>query len=714
MVPLTPRRRPANDFDEAVAAATATERDGSEDEALASALSRSEEPAPALLAPTAEPGGDTDDAGGDTGGGDGEPAGSLVPPAGSRRANIGMSRRLGLGPAYHRPLPEAIRLERAKRATDDGRQQEFVSPDVPGPSTDDSPDLTPLQHFQEVIGDPAGGRESRQPDTNQAGPAASSSFTPATEVVPDDVRTEVRTAYGVDVDRVHRGHGVSEEARRLGARAFARGGEAFIPPEIGRLDTPEGKSIVAHELTHVSQQRRTAGLMPREDTAAGRALEAEAQDAERFFRGDADAAPPSSRSGEGGAAAANPSIGADEAGVGEARAFMEKLVADGAAVSDGQGGIVFTPAPPSGASTGIQRQTAAAPLARPAGSPAAALSDLRPSADLGPGLDLLRSGAGLGLRPPVDAVKARNEMARGAAVRAFREVRLEHRKAQVLAEHPESSLSRDEELALEQEVQEDVERRLIDLETRVDRRLEAIMASEPEGETGAPVLEPEHYQRVVRDAFGDVAEAFPTIDTGTGRQAISARGYPVGSPADETALMERAGLAALSSDNADPRSPGGTMWPEEPHGRDIPGRTMTLPAADAVRAHPTAGGAFAPMSALGALVERAAPGTAVPGFPGTAAEYVPQSAAQAGLAGSGHAANETPENQAANTPAGVAAIGSAGIDQATVGWTGHEQLDLDHLDLDELSARIYGRLRRRLRAELLIDRERAGLLTDFR
>ena len=46
--------------------------------------------------------------------------------------------------------------------------------------------------------------------------------------------------------------------------------------------------------------------------------------------------------------------------------------------------------------------------------------------------------------------------------------------------------------------------------------------------------------------------------------------------------------------------------------------------------------------------------------------------------------------------------------------SGHEQLDLDHLDLDELSARIYGRLRRRLRAELLIDRERAGLLTDFR
>jgi hypothetical protein len=63
--------------------------------------------------------------------------------------------------------------------------------------------------------------------------------------------------------------------------------------------------------------------------------------------------------------------------------------------------------------------------------------------------------------------------------------------------------------------------------------------------------------------------------------------------------------------------------------------------------------------------------------------------------------------------AAVYAIGAAGEGQAPVGPAGHEQLDLDHLDLDELSARIYGHLRRRLRAELLIDRERAGLLTDF-
>lgn len=41
-------------------------------------------------------------------------------------------------------------------------------------------------------------------------------------------------------------------------------------------------------------------------------------------------------------------------------------------------------------------------------------------------------------------------------------------------------------------------------------------------------------------------------------------------------------------------------------------------------------------------------------------------------------------------------------------------VDASRLDLDELATRLYDRLRSRLRTELLVDRERAGLLTDFR
>ena len=157
---------------------------------------------------------------------------------------------MGLGPGYHGPLPEAIRLERAERQP------------TPPPA---------------IV----------QPVTPATAPVA-----PATAPVPDTVRNEIRAAHGVDVNIIHQGPEVSVEARRMGARAFTRGGEVFIPPEAGPLDTPEGHGIVGHELTHVVQQRRTGRALPPEDTPSGRALEAEAQAAERFFRGDPGAPRP--------------------------------------------------------------------------------------------------------------------------------------------------------------------------------------------------------------------------------------------------------------------------------------------------------------------------------------------------------------------------------------------------------------------------------------
>jgi hypothetical protein len=45
---------------------------------------------------------------------------------------------------------------------------------------------------------------------------------------------------------------------------------------------------------------------------------------------------------------------------------------------------------------------------------------------------------------------------------------------------------------------------------------------------------------------------------------------------------------------------------------------------------------------------------------------------------------------------------------------GDTLIDLDDIDMDDLAVRLYDRLRSRLRRELLVDRERAGLLTDFR
>jgi hypothetical protein len=68
----------------------------------------------------------------------------------------------------------------------------------------------------------------------------------------------------------------------------------------------------------------------------------------------------------------------------------------------------------------------------------------------------------------------------------------------------------------------------------------------------------------------------------------------------------------------------------------------------------------------------------------------------------GAAAQTTPE-QPAEAPA-----------SSTSSTSDEEHIPVSRLDLDELSERLYDRLRSRLRLELLVDRERAGLLTDFR
>jgi hypothetical protein len=59
-----------------------------------------------------------------------------------------------------------------------------------------------------------------------------------------------------------------------------------------------------------------------------------------------------------------------------------------------------------------------------------------------------------------------------------------------------------------------------------------------------------------------------------------------------------------------------------------------------------------------------------------------------------------------------AEIGSAQFERDPVLRNG--QLDLERVDMEELSARLYDKLRSRLRLELMVDRERAGLLSDFR
>jgi Domain of unknown function (DUF4157) len=124
---------------------------------------------------------------------------------------------------------------------------------------------------------------------------------PLRQSVPTDVREAVARATGVDPGpaTVHRGPVASVEATRIGASAFTRDGEIFLPAEHGPLDGPATRAIVAHELTHVVQHRVYGDRLPRPDSIPGRRLEAEARAVQRWVAGvdDAPRVPPTGTAG---------------------------------------------------------------------------------------------------------------------------------------------------------------------------------------------------------------------------------------------------------------------------------------------------------------------------------------------------------------------------------------------------------------------------------
>jgi hypothetical protein len=81
--------------------------------------------------------------------------------------------------------------------------------------------------------------------------------------------------------KVHRDGRASQLSKDLQARSFTHGGEIFLPESHGPLTSGTGKALLAHELTHVGQQRRLGSGLPAEHTPHGKSLEAEAVAAER-------------------------------------------------------------------------------------------------------------------------------------------------------------------------------------------------------------------------------------------------------------------------------------------------------------------------------------------------------------------------------------------------------------------------------------------------
>ena len=112
--------------------------------------------------------------------------------------------------------------------------------------------------------------------------------------VPASVAGRLGRIHSIDVSdvMVRRGPAVSARAQHLRARAFTEGGVVHLPDEAGPLDSNDTAALLAHELTHVAQQRRLGAALPPPESAEGQQLEAQAQVVEQWFAGDDSPHPP--------------------------------------------------------------------------------------------------------------------------------------------------------------------------------------------------------------------------------------------------------------------------------------------------------------------------------------------------------------------------------------------------------------------------------------
>ncbi len=168
----------------------------------------------------------------------------------------------------------------------------------------------------------------------------------AREPAPRAVAATVGRLHHADVTdvQVRRDREAEHLAASERARAVTRGGEVFIPASEGRLDAGPGSGLLAHELTHVIQQRRLGRSVPLEHSPAGRRLEADAAMTERHVRGDlgAPAPPPTAAVPPSEPVAApHPAAGDEGDEAATARDVQEDLVASGRAFRMPDGSLVF-------------------------------------------------------------------------------------------------------------------------------------------------------------------------------------------------------------------------------------------------------------------------------------------------------------------------------------------------------------------------------------
>jgi hypothetical protein len=555
------------------------------------------------------------------------------------RSSLAQSRRLGLGPGYHGALPDAIRQEHLDRTGTDEH-------DGAGAEGDDE----------------------------------------SAERVPDDLRTIIRDAYGHDVgdQLVQRGPEVTDEARRLGARAFARDGDVFVPIEEGPLDQAHAKSLLAHELTHLVQQRRRSAPLPADGSPEAQALEAEAQRAERFVRGDPGAPAPGAMS----TAASGPDDFADT------RRFVNELVHRGVAEPDGTGGIRFLwgrggghvqrAVEPAGTPTPDQNKDAGTSALRAFGSSIASEFEEKFLGEFSfiTGLEEELKATPDAVEP--DHIRQQRELRRKQTKDEFARLRLDHHRAAKRSETGGVALTEDQDLELRNEINAEVRRREEALDLRVKTHLDQVNEQlRGADQNEQRELDPDRVDAIFNKLFAQPDGELPPDDTSVEIKAYAESVAKSKTGAPKVAPPGQGGMPGTGGTPAEATTPAVT-----PPGQGTPGTGGG------------GGGGIDSFSALGrALVTDLAVLEAGEFGVTLSDDELKSMWSPTGA----KAATPTTTPPTTPTPGGTS-------DTKHIGPSGHEKIDLDRIDFEELSKRLFPRLRSSLRQELLVDRERSGRL----
>lgn len=118
-----------------------------------------------------------------------------------------------------------------------------------------------------VSSEPATRATATMPSGKQPpGPTAKALAGSRGETLPEDLRTEMETVLGEDLSavRVHIDEPAADLADQVGARAFTLADDIYFSTGAFQPNSETGKRLLAHELTHVVQQRNGPALIMRE------------------------------------------------------------------------------------------------------------------------------------------------------------------------------------------------------------------------------------------------------------------------------------------------------------------------------------------------------------------------------------------------------------------------------------------------------------------